>query len=61
MIINNDITPHSLRQIQNSIPMEAGAGMKELQERLGHSDINTTMNIYANMTNEHRKKDLPKV
>lgn len=29
---------------------QAGAGLKEIQERLGHSDIHTTMNIYAQMT-----------
>ncbi|MFA8439276.1 hypothetical protein ABU914_10370 [Bacillaceae bacterium YX66] len=30
--------------------MKTAAGIKEIQERLGHSDINTTMNIYAHMT-----------
>jgi integrase len=30
--------------------IEAGVGIKEIQQRLGHTDINTTMNIYAHMT-----------
>ncbi len=29
---------------------EAGANLKVIQERLGHSDIRTTMNIYSHMT-----------
>lgn len=32
------------------------AGIKEIQERLGHSDVNTTMNIYAHMTKNIEKK-----
>ncbi|MGE7763368.1 tyrosine-type recombinase/integrase [Peribacillus sp. NPDC097895] len=39
--------------------MEAGAGVKEIQERLGHSDINTTMNIYAHMTKNIEEKRPP--
>ncbi|WP_425288528.1 tyrosine-type recombinase/integrase [Salibacterium halotolerans] len=36
--------------------IEAGAGVKEIQERLGHSDINTTMDIYAHMTKNIEKR-----
>ncbi|MED4691754.1 integrase [Peribacillus frigoritolerans] len=30
--------------------------MKEIQQRLGHTEINTTMNIYAHMTSNMEKK-----
>ncbi|KAB7704474.1 tyrosine-type recombinase/integrase [Bacillus aerolatus] len=46
MNINKYITPHSFRHTHTSL-LIAGAGVKEIQERLGHSDIDTTMNIYA--------------
>jgi integrase len=29
--------------------IEAGVRAKGIQQRLGHTDINTTMNIYAHM------------
>jgi integrase len=35
---------------------EAGVGVKEIQQRLGHTDINTTMNIYAHMTANMEEK-----
>ncbi|OJG96658.1 integrase [Enterococcus termitis] len=34
---------------------EAGATIKEVQDRLGHSDVQTTMNIYTHVSKE--KKD----
>ncbi|WP_407081139.1 tyrosine-type recombinase/integrase [Evansella halocellulosilytica] len=36
--------------------IEAGVGVKEIQQRLGHSDIITTMNIYAHMTANMKEK-----
>ena len=29
---------------------------KTIQDVLGHADISTTMNIYADVTNEHKQK-----
>ena len=29
---------------------------KTIQDILGHADISTTMNIYADVTNEHKQK-----
>jgi len=55
-IIDKRITPHSFRHTHTSLLIEAGAGIKEIQERLGHSDINTTMNIYAHMTKNIEEK-----
>ncbi len=58
MLMNTDkhITPHGFRHTHTSLLIEAGAGIKEIQERLGHSDINTTMNIYAHMTKNIEEK-----
>ncbi|MFD6439807.1 site-specific integrase [Peribacillus sp. NPDC060186] len=54
--VDKHITPHSFRHTHTSLLIEAGAGVKEIQERLGHSDINTTMNIYAHMTKNIEEK-----
>lgn len=40
------VTTHGLRHTHCSLLFEAGATLKEVQDRLGHSDIKTTMNIY---------------
>ena len=34
---------------------ESGVPMKDVQERLGHSDIQTTMNIYTHLTENSAK------
>ncbi len=54
--IEKNITPHSFRHTHTSLLIEAGVGIKELQQRLGHTDINTTMNIYAHMTANMEEK-----
>lgn len=40
------ITPHGFRHTHCSLLFESGAWIKEVQKRLGHKDINTTMNIW---------------
>lgn len=44
------ITVHGLRHTHASLLFEAGASIKEVQERLGHSDIKMTMDIYTHVT-----------
>lgn len=44
------ITPHGFRHTHCSLLFEAGATIKEIQERLGHENIQTTMDIYAHVT-----------
>ena len=36
---------------------EAGVNIKVIQDALGHSDISTTLNIYADVTKELRKSE----
>ncbi|MED1562046.1 site-specific integrase [Alkalihalobacillus alcalophilus] len=54
--IDRHLTPHSLRHTHTSLLIEAGVGIKEIQQRLGHTDIETTMNIYAHMTADMEEK-----
>ena len=54
--ITKNITPHSFRHTHTSLLIEAGVGIKEIQQRLGHTDIETTMNIYAHMTKNMEEK-----
>ena len=44
------ITPHGFRHTHCSLLFEAGATIKEVQERLCHENIQTTMDIYAHVT-----------
>lgn len=44
------ITIHGLRHTHASLLFESGASIKEVQERLGHSDIQMTMNVYTHVT-----------
>lgn len=50
------ITPHSFRHIPTSLLIETGVSIKEIQQRLGHTDINKTMNIYAHITANMEEK-----
>ncbi|VDG19077.1 hypothetical protein [Lactobacillus plantarum] [Lactiplantibacillus mudanjiangensis] len=50
------ITVHGFRHTHASLLFEAGASLKQVQDRLGHSDISTTMNVYAHVS-KHAKQD----
>jgi len=50
------ISTHGFRHTHASLLFEAGASVKSVQDRLGHSDITTTMNIYAHVTEAARDK-----
>ncbi|NEW62623.1 tyrosine-type recombinase/integrase [Granulicatella sp. zg-ZJ] len=41
---------HGFRHTHCSLLFESGASIQEVQNRLGHSDIKTTMDIYAHVT-----------
>lgn len=53
-------SPHGFRHTHCSLLFEAGASIKEVQERLGHEDIKTTMNIYAHVTENVKEKTAEK-
>ena len=42
-------TLHSLRHTHATLMLQAGVHPKVIQERLGHSDISTTLNIYSHV------------
>lgn len=54
------ITVHGFRHTHCSLLFEAGASIKEVQERLGHTDIKTTMNIYAHVTDRQKEETADK-
>lgn len=53
-------TMHSFRHTHATMLLQAGANIKDVQARLGHSDISTTMNIYVQATEESKKDALKK-
>ena len=48
---------HHLRHTFTTRMVEAGVNIKVIQDALGHSDISTTMNIYADVTKELKKSE----
>ncbi|WP_028125227.1 site-specific integrase [Eremococcus coleocola] len=52
---------HGFRHTCCSLLFESGATLQEVQARLGHSDIKTTMNIYAHVTEYQQEKTANKL
>lgn len=50
------LTPHSLRHTHTSLLAEAGVGLEKIMDRLGHSDDDTTRNVYLHMTKGMKKE-----
>ena len=48
---------HSLRHTFTTRMCEAGVNVKVIQDALGHEDISTTLNIYADVTKELKKSE----
>ena len=48
---------HSLRHTFTTRLCESGVNVKVIQDVLGHADISTTMNIYADVTKELKQKE----
>lgn len=49
------MTVHGFRHTHCSLLLEANVPLKEVQERMGHTDIKTTMNVYAHITEKQRE------
>lgn len=54
------ITIHGFRHTHASLLFEAGASIKEVQVRLGHTYIQMTMNIYTHVTNTLKEQTASK-
>lgn len=50
------ISIHGFRHTHASLLFEAGASIKDVQSRLGHSDIQTTMDVYTHVTKDAKEK-----
>ena len=53
--INKNIRFHDLRHTNATLFLEQGVNSKVVQERLGHKDISTTLNIYSHVNKEMQK------
>lgn len=54
------VSPHGLRHTHCSLLFEAGASIKEVQDRLGHSDVKTTLDIYTHVTKKAKEGAIQK-
>lgn len=52
---------HSLRHTFTTRMCEAGVNIKVIQDALGHADISTTLNIYADVTKELKKDEFTRL
>lgn len=50
------ITLHGLRHTHCSLLLMSGVPIKEVQRRMGHENIQTTMNVYAHVCKDGQKK-----
>lgn len=51
-----DLTPHVFRHTHCTLLFEAGASIKEVQDRLGHSDVKTTLSIYQHLSDSKKEE-----
>lgn len=50
------ITPHGFRHTHASLLFESGAKMDEVKSRLGHANVETTINVYTHITPQRKDK-----
>ena len=59
--IFENITPHTLRHSFATRAFEYGLAPKTVQELLGHSNMNITMDLYTHVTYETKKREMKKL
>lgn len=59
--LNSMLSPHSFRHTHASLLFEANASIKDVQKRLGHSNISVTMDVYTHVTKEADDKLLKSI
>lgn len=59
--INKSVRFHDLRHTNATLLLQQGVDFKTIQTRLGHKDINTTLNIYSHVNLEMQKKATDKL
>jgi integrase len=57
-ILLPDFSCHNLRHTFATRLCESGINLKVIQDVLGHADVSTTMNIYIDVTNDLKKKEI---
>lgn len=55
------ITVHGFRHTHATLLLSAGASPKEVQYRLGHAKITTTLDIYVHLTKQDQKETIKKL
>ncbi len=55
-LTDTGLTPHSLRHTHASLLAQAGIGLEEIMDRLGHKDDYITRNIYLHITKDMKKE-----
>ena len=51
-----NVSPHDLRHTAATLALESGANLKQVQTLLGHKDEATTMQFYAGVTDEAKRR-----
>ncbi|WP_443660096.1 tyrosine-type recombinase/integrase [Clostridium algidicarnis] len=59
--VNKNIRFHDLRHTNATLLLSQGVDFKVIQTRLGHKDINTTLNIYSHVNKEMQKNATEKL
>ncbi|WP_195454910.1 site-specific integrase [Turicibacter sanguinis] len=58
--LNIPIKFHNLRHTHATLLLESDVNIKVIQERLGHSDISTTLNVYSHVTQKTEAEAIAK-
>jgi integrase len=54
--LNKERTPYTLRHTHTSLLAEAGVGLEEIMQQLGHTDDDTTKRVYLHVTKDMKKE-----